>query len=96
MSQFSLSRRGWMKSAGVCGLVFATGSDRNRSFGADEKPRTIDIGSRRELFVDEELIETLGDIQLVMHRPRDESQVLAFDKPWVVRTTGSLVTTIPP
>ena len=82
MSRFSLSRRGWMKSAGACGLVFATGADRNRSFGAHEKPHTVDIGSRRELFVDEELIEKLGDVQLVMHRPRDEGQVLAFDKPW--------------
>jgi hypothetical protein len=82
MTQFLLSRRGWMKSAGACGLIFAAGSARNCSFGADVKPRVIEIGSRRELFVDEELIETLGDIQLVMHRPRDEGQVLAFDKPW--------------
>ncbi len=82
MNQMSFSRRDWMKSAGACGLVIATGSARSRSFGADEKPGVIDIGSRRELFVDQELIETLGEIQLVMHRPHDEGQVLAFDKPW--------------
>ncbi len=82
MNQYSISRRGWMKSAGACGLVIATGSARSRSFGADEEPRVIDIGSRRELFVDQELIETLGEIRLVMHRPHDEGQVLAFDKPW--------------
>ena len=42
----------------------------------------IDIGDRRELFVDEALIESRDKVRLVMHRPTDEGEVLAFDKPW--------------
>ena len=42
----------------------------------------INIGSRRELFVDRLLIESLKDVRLQMHEPRDEGQVLRFDHPW--------------
>ena len=82
MISFSNSRRRWMKSAGVCGLGIVGGSHGSRIFGAEDQFKIIDIGSRRELFVDQELIESLEDIQLVMHRPHDQGQVLAFDKPW--------------
>ena len=43
----------------------------------------IDIGSRRELFVDRFLVDRLeGGARLVMHAPKDEGAVLKFDKPW--------------
>ena len=42
----------------------------------------IDIGTRRELFVDRFLIETLNGVRQVMHRPRREEKALVFDKPW--------------
>lgn len=42
----------------------------------------IDIGSRRELFVDETLIESLNGAQLVLHRPQAREKVFQFDKPW--------------
>lgn len=45
-----------------------------------EKP--IDIGSRRELFVDPYLIDKLQGTSLVLHEPRDEGSVLKFDHPW--------------
>lgn len=48
----------------------------------------FEIGDRRELFVDEELIESLENIRLVMHRPRDEGEVLKFDNPWEGRFCG--------
>ncbi len=41
-----------------------------------------DIGSRRELFVDRYLLEQLENVDLVLHHPRNEGRVLAFDKPW--------------
>ena len=41
-----------------------------------------DIGDRRELFVDQALIESMENAQLVMHRPHDEGVVVPFDKPW--------------
>ncbi|MCC7084912.1 MAG: hypothetical protein IT427_07885 [Pirellulales bacterium] len=42
----------------------------------------MEIDSRRELFVDHFLIDRLVDAQLLLHEPRDEGQVLAFDRPW--------------
>ena len=41
-----------------------------------------DIGDRRELFVDQALIESTENAQLVMHRPHDEGVAVPFDKPW--------------
>lgn len=41
-----------------------------------------DIGNRRELFVDRYLLERLENVDLVLHEPRNEGKVLAFDKPW--------------
>lgn len=40
------------------------------------------IGSRRELFVDRVLIETLTNARLHLHEPRDEGIVLRLDKKW--------------
>jgi hypothetical protein len=42
----------------------------------------LDIGNKRELFVDHYLIQKLVDAQLVLHEPKDEGEVLLFDKPW--------------
>ncbi len=42
----------------------------------------VDIGSRRELFVDHYLIESLNGARLVLHRPQAQEIVLRFDQPW--------------
>ena len=42
----------------------------------------IQIGPRRELFVDHFLIERMDNVRLALSRPRDEGPVLKFDKPW--------------
>lgn len=42
----------------------------------------IDIGGRRELFVDSFLIDQLNGVRLQMHAPRDEGIAFSFDKPW--------------
>ncbi len=47
---------------------------------ADAAP--LDVGSRRELFVDRWLIERLEHARLQMHAPRDEGPVLKFDQVW--------------
>ncbi len=44
--------------------------------------RGVDIGSRRELFVDRHLIERLDHVLLELEEPRDEGPVLKFDRPW--------------
>ena len=38
---------------------------------------TIQLGSRRELFIDQHLIEKLDNVRLHLHEPRDEGIVLA-------------------
>lgn len=48
------------------------------SLGADP----INIGVRRELFVDQFLIEKLNGTRLQLQIPRDEGVTFAFDKPW--------------
>lgn len=42
----------------------------------------IALGKRRELFVDQHLLEKLDGSELVLHEPRDEGNVLKFDQPW--------------
>lgn len=42
----------------------------------------INIGSRRELFVDRFLIDTLSRTELRLQTPRDEGVAFKFDKPW--------------
>jgi hypothetical protein len=42
----------------------------------------VDIGSRRELFVDHHLIESMRGLALQMHRPTPSNVALACDRPW--------------
>src|SRR5512137_467053 len=42
----------------------------------------LDIGQERQLFVDYHIIDKLQGMQLVMHEPRHEGEVLRFDRPW--------------
>ncbi len=42
----------------------------------------VDIGSRRELFVDRYLIDEMKNAQLKLHPPRDAGTALKFDQPW--------------
>jgi len=42
----------------------------------------IDIQDRRELFVDEHLIDSIDGAELFLHEPRDEGIVLEFNQPW--------------
>ncbi len=49
---------------------------------ADDPAKPIDIGSRRELFVDKHLIDKFDGVSLRLEQPRDEGIALKFDKPW--------------
>ena len=53
----------------------------------ESSPAAIDIGSRRELFVDDLLIESAGGVRLQLHRPRPAGKALIFDKPWEGNTS---------
>ena len=55
----------------------ATGSP-----GAAGSQSAVDIGSRRELFVDDHLIDTLHNARLKLHSPVRRELAVAFDRPW--------------
>ena len=40
------------------------------------------IGTNRELFVDDYLIEKLEGAELTLHEPIDQGEVIRFEKPW--------------
>jgi len=45
--------------------------------------KSIDIGSRLELFVDDYIVDKLeGDVELYQHKPHGREVVLSDDKPW--------------
>ncbi|HZZ42478.1 MAG TPA: hypothetical protein VFE58_06045 [Tepidisphaeraceae bacterium] len=68
-----------MKSIGILILlIFAS----LISAGIARAQSPVEIGSRRELFVDYLLVDSLDKVSLQMHRPCDEGSVFAFDKPW--------------
>jgi hypothetical protein len=46
------------------------------------RSEVIDLGSRRELFVDYFLIEKLTGAELQMHEPHRDGIAIKFDKPW--------------
>jgi len=50
----------------------------------------VNIGDRRELFVDHLLIETLRNTQLIMHHPVRRERVLHFDRTWEGRHSNYL------
>ncbi len=47
-----------------------------------QKATPIQLGDRREIFVDDFLIERMTGVSLRMHAPRNEGPVLYFDEPW--------------
>ena len=42
----------------------------------------INLGSNREIFIDDFLIESLKGVEIRLEKPRDEGIVHKFDKPW--------------
>ncbi|HUT26188.1 MAG TPA: hypothetical protein VM492_17785 [Sumerlaeia bacterium] len=55
---------------------------------ADDSPEAIDIGNRRELFVDRFLIDRMKGVELRAHPPRPAGAALEFDKPWEGPVSG--------
>lgn len=52
------------------------------SGSSDAGTSPLELGSRRELFVDRFLTERLDHVRLKLHEPRDEGEVFRFDQPW--------------
>ena len=74
------SRRDWLKYAGLSAAGCALSPSGST---AAESNGVIDIGSRRELMVDDLLVDRLdGSVRRRMHSPTPREEVLRFDKPW--------------
>ncbi len=85
MKQNKFSRRQWLKlslAAGATVLAF-----RSRAAEAG-KTTVISIGSRRELFVDDFLIERLTGAELKLHKPEARDVALVCDAPWEGNTSA--------
>jgi hypothetical protein len=63
-------------------LVFALALLKSFAQELKEESDIINIGSQRELFVDNYLIDKMENARLELHSPTDEGPVLNFDKPW--------------
>lgn len=53
-----------------------------------QSARPLQLGSNRELFVDQYLIEKLNNVTQELHTPRNEGAVLKFDNPWEGNFSG--------
>ena len=74
-----LSRRDWIKTVGAVGLVSGT----TQSVAAAVPEKLTNIGTRRELFVENSLITKLtGGGQLRLHQPVPRELAFVCDKPW--------------
>jgi len=51
-------------------------------FSQDSAPQPLDLGSKRELFVDDYLIEKLDNLSLRLHEPVLRDVSFKFDLPW--------------
>ncbi|TWU26756.1 hypothetical protein Pla52o_06100 [Novipirellula galeiformis] len=80
------TRRDWMKSAtllGASAIGYTVAGPTVRGNGSEGSgAEAINIGSRRELFVDQYLIERLDDARLELHRPQRREIVFRTDAPW--------------
>ena len=91
MNETRLTRRDWIRGAAVLSFAGASPSflsSRGKGEAAG-KQDVINIGSRRELFMDDHLIaEIKGDVRRQLQRPIPKEVVFVADKPWEGNTSG--------
>jgi hypothetical protein len=78
-----VSRRDWIKTAGVVGLAAAAAGEATGLAAADPAAPVTSIGGRRELFVDTSLVAGLsGAARLQLNRPTPQEVSFVNDRPW--------------
>ena len=76
MNVTPFSRHDWLISTGAFALIVASGVCwPDRACAVDEAD-TIDIGSRRQLFLDDFIVERLDGLKPTMHQPEKRGPVL--------------------
>ncbi|HRO46525.1 hypothetical protein [Agriterribacter sp.] len=53
-----------------------------------QKNKPLQIGSNRELFLDQYVVDKMNNVTQELHTPRNEGPVLKFDKPWEGNFSG--------
>ncbi|HVX64511.1 MAG TPA: hypothetical protein VHC19_28060 [Pirellulales bacterium] len=81
MNDLHTTRRDWLKSAAFLSAA-GMGLLPRAAAAADAAGEALELGSRRELFVDDYLIERLHGAALKMHRPEPKEVVIVCDAPW--------------
>lgn len=76
-SPFQTPSNGMLRTLFLISVFFSICSV---SYGVATQP--LDLGNRRELFVDNFVIASKTNLQFTLHEPRDEGAVLPFDAPW--------------
>jgi hypothetical protein len=63
---------------------------------AGPRPEAVDLGTRRELFLDDFLVEKLsGKAERRLHHPVPQNLCLTFDEPWEGNVSGSYASVFP-
>jgi hypothetical protein len=90
MKQNELTRRQWLQTSIAAGATILGGPAlalRSRAAEAG-KANAINITSRRELFVDDFLIERMTGAELKLHKPEARDVALVCDAPWEGNTSA--------
>ena len=81
MSQHRRTRRSWLKSTVGGGLALGAGGSLLGRSAVPDRAGPIDVGSRRQLFLDDFWFDSSRDIQLALHRPVPRETALESDRP---------------
>lgn len=81
MNMSDLTRRAWLKIVTAFGSAVLASTLTYCGVWAQE-PTIVDLGSRRELFVDRFLIDRLEKTTLNLHQPVSDGVAIKVDKPW--------------
>ena len=82
-SMLQCARRFLIAALVLWGLMLTSHS--KSAIAADDP---IEIGGRRELFVDHHLIDKLDKVSLQLQRPQPAGVAFRFDKPWEGQVSG--------
>lgn len=85
------SRRDWLKLTGTAGMALAVAATPDFLF-ADDKADVLDIGSRRQLFVGQDLIVSMDGIRQVLHHPVRREIAIKPEHPWEKHGVSYMVT----
>jgi len=88
MSNQFISRRTMLKSTSLAGLSLLGANAARVVSAKEDHEKPLNIGGRRELFVDDALIASLQGATQRLHRPRPREVVITHDVPWEGTSSG--------